>query len=211
MRFAKEAWPFVLPPAIVGVALVALDKTSIGIATIVLALLLLLFFRVPNRPVNADDETVLAPANGRITRVDIIEDSSIGVGRFHRIVTFLSVFDIHVQRAPVSGRVVKSEFFAGKKVAAFREDAGVLNEQVLTVVKRPNDDLVAIRQIAGLVARRVVTYLKKHQDISKGDLIGVIKFGSRVDLLLPESYEVQVEVGMRITEGETIVALQGDK
>ncbi|HEY7215219.1 MAG TPA: phosphatidylserine decarboxylase, partial [Thermoanaerobaculia bacterium] len=127
-------------------------------------------------------------------------------GRFHRIVTFLSVFDIHVQRVPAAGEVIVSRYSRGRKVAAFREDAGEVNEKHLSVIRRPNGDLVGVRQIAGLLARRVVCYLKEEDRVHRGQSMGLIKFGSRVDLLVPESYRLLVRKGDRLKNGATPVA-----
>jgi len=209
MYFAKEAWTFVLPPALGALILTALDKVVGGAILAGLAILLLLFFRIPRRESSAQSSVILAPANGRILSLDAVEDPTVGGGTFHRIVTFLSVFDVHVQRAPTDGEVVVSRYSPGRGVAAFRSNAGKVNQQHLTVLQRENGDLVGIRQIAGLVARRVVSYRQSGDSVSRGDLLGLIKFGSRVDLLVPVSYHLEVRVGQRLREGHTPVARTG--
>lgn len=127
-------------------------------------------------------------------------------GNVQRIVTFLSVFNVHVQRAPVGGEVIESRFSPGRKVAAFRAGAGQVNENHLTVLQCQNGDLIGVRQVAGLLARRVVCSLRPGDRVRQGDLIGLIKFGSRVDLMLPDDYEIVVGQGDRLREGETVVA-----
>lgn len=206
MGFAKECWPFVLPFVGLTALLLLLGQPRWAVAAAVVGTLMLLFFRAPHRTEARLTEGVLSPANGKVLKLETLEDPEIGPGTYHRIVIFLSVFNVHVQRAPVSGSVISSRYKPGRKLAAFDSRAGDVNEQQLTVLQRPNGDLVGIRQIAGLLARRVVTYLETDQEIAKGELIGVIKFGSRVDLLLPESYRVQVEVGQKLSEGRTVVA-----
>ena len=206
MSFAKEAWSFVLPFVFLAALLFVLGHPGWGVAALVVGLLVLLFFRDPARRYEGGAGVVLAPADGLITRVDVIEDPEIGPGRFHRVVTFLSVFDIHVQKAPVAGGVTASRYTVGRKVAAFREDAGEVNEKHLTVIRRPNGDLVGVRQIAGLLARRVVCYLKEGDQVHRGQPMGLIKFGSRVDLLVPEGYSVLVKKGDRLKNGFTPVA-----
>jgi phosphatidylserine decarboxylase len=206
MTFAKEAWPFVLPFVVLAVLLFLLRHPGYGTAALVVGLVILLFFRNPTRRYAGDVEILLSPADGVITRVDVIEDPELGPGRFHRIVTFLSVFNVHVQRAPAAGEVTLSRYAAGRKVAAFREDAGDVNEKHLTVIRRANGDLVGVRQIAGLLARRVVCYLKEGDRVQRGELMGVIKFGSRVDVLVPESYKVLVQKGNRVRDGLTPLA-----
>jgi len=206
MTFAKEAWPFVLPFVFLAALLVLLGVPGYGAAALIVGLVILLFFRNPNRRFAGDAELILSPGDGVITRVDVIEDPEVGPGRHHRVVTFLSVFNVHVQRVPAAGEVVVSRYAAGKKVAAFREDAGDVNEKHLTVIRRANADRVGIRQIAGLLARRVVCYLKEGDQVQRGQLMGVIKFGSRVDVLVPESYKVLVQKGDRVRDGLTPLA-----
>lgn len=207
MKFAKEGWPFVLPFLFLAGLLFILGRPGWGAAALITGLLILLFFRDPKRNYEGDAGHVLAPADGLITRVDAVEDSEIGPGRFHRVVTFLSVFDVHVQRVPAAGEVVVSRYARGRKVAAFRADAGEVNEKHLTVIRRPNGDLVGVRQIAGLLARRVVCYLKEQDRVHRGQSMGLIKFSSRVDLLVPESYQLLVKKGDRVRNGATPMAV----
>lgn len=212
MKFAKEAWVFVLPFLFLAGLLFFFGRPGWGTAALVMGFLVLLFFRDPKRSYEGDAGYVLAPADGLVTRIDTIEDPEIGPGppgRYHRIVTFLSVFDIHVQRVPAAGEVTVSRYSRGRKVAAFREDAGDVNEKHLTVIRRPHGDLIGVRQIAGLLARRVVCYLKEGDQVHRGQSMGLIKFSSRVDLLVPESYRVLVKKGDRLKNGATPVAVPG--
>ena len=210
MKFAKEGWPFVLPFLFLAGLLFVLGRPGWGAAALIVALSVLLFFRDPKRVYEGDAGIVLAAADGLVTRVDVIEDPEIGPGRFHRIVTFLSVFDIHVQRVPAAGEVLVSAYSPGRKVAAFRADAGEVNEKHLTVIRRPGGDLIGVRQIAGLLARRVVCYLKAEDRVHRGQAMGLIKFSSRVDLLVPESYRLLVKKGDRLKNGATPVAMPGE-
>lgn len=207
MTFAKEAWPFVVPVLVAAGALALLKRPSLAVAVAILGLVLLLFFRIPSRSSSEDPNVVLAPANGKITSISTVHDPEFGPGEYHHIVTFLSVFNIHVQRAPVEGRVVASEFRQGRKVAAFREDAGDVNQNHLTVFEQPGGELVAMKQISGLLARRVVSYLDVGAEVARGDLIGVIKFGSRVDLFVPAHYRLLIEEGKTVFEGESPMAV----
>lgn len=209
MKFASESWPFVLPFVALAGILFAFGHPRWAAFAAVFALAVLLFFRDPRRSFSGESGLVIAPADGLITRVDTIEDPALGPGRWHRIVTFLSVFDVHVQKAAVEGKVVTSLHVPGRKVAAYREDAGDVNEKHLTVIQRANGDRVGIRQIAGLFARRVVCYLKEGDEVHRGQPMGLIKFGSRVDILVPESYRVLVQKGQRLRNGETPVAQPG--
>lgn len=207
MTFAKEAWPFVLPFWALALGLAAFRHPAWAAGVFVLGFLVLLFFRDPARRFEGPAGTVLAPADGVVTRVDMVEDPDLGPGEFHRVVTFLSALDVHVQRAPVDGEVIAARYTPGRKVAAFRPDADQVNEKHLSVLRRPNGDTVGICQIAGLVARRVVCYLRLGDRVARGQHMGLIKFGSRVDLMVPASYTVLVAKGQRLRNGETPVAL----
>jgi phosphatidylserine decarboxylase len=213
MKFARESWPFVLPFVPASAMLFIFDFPVWGGVVAVFGFGVLLFFRDPPRHFEGDTAVVLAAADGLVTGVDTVEDPDMGSERFLRVVTFLSAFDVHVQRNPVSGEVLSSALRRGLKVAAFRHDAGEVNESHLTVIQRSGSaenafvgDLVGVRQISGLMARRVVCYLTAGQKIDRGDHLGLIKFGSRVDLLVPETYKILVKKGDRLQNGVTPVA-----
>jgi phosphatidylserine decarboxylase len=206
MSFAKEAWAFVLPLVAIAVALFWFERRAAAIAVALLSLLVLLFFRDPRRQFTGPDSVVLAAADGLVTAVEDVVDPEIGPGPYRRVVTFLSVFDVHVQRCPVAGEVVFSALLRGQKLAAYRADVGDKNERYTNVFLRPNGDRIGVRQLAGLIARRVVSYLGKGDRRQRGELMGVIKFGSRVDLYVPASYEILVKKGDRVRVGETPMA-----
>jgi phosphatidylserine decarboxylase len=209
MRFAKEAWPFVVPFLAAAAVLFVFRRPGWGAAACAAGLLVLLFFRDPRRRFDGAPEIVIAPADGRVTGISVVEDPEIGPGRFRRVVTFLSVFDVHVQTCPVDGTVVHSRLRRGLKLAAFRPDVGDKNEGHTQVFLTPAGARVGVRQLAGLIARRVVSYLRTGDARRRGDPLGVIKFGSRVDLFVPESYRVLVAVGERVRNGETPMAEPG--
>lgn len=206
MTFAREAWVFVLPFAAGALLAVLAAWPRTAVALGLLALVILAFFRIPQRDSTEPTETVLAPANGVVTEIATVDEPLIGPGSFQRVTTFLSVFNVHVQRAPVDGKVVESRFRPGKKLAAFKPEAGEVNESHLVVLETPGGDRIGVKQIAGLLARRVVSYLEPDQVVRRGELIGVIKFGSRVDLYLPESHGLLIAKGDRMIEGLTPVA-----
>jgi phosphatidylserine decarboxylase len=209
LRFAREGWPFVVPFVLVGAVLLVFGRPGLAGFFLFTAVLVLLFFRDPARHSAAAEAIVLAPADGLVTLVDRVEDPEVGPGSWHRVVTFLSVFDVHTQRTPTRGEVVVSRYSTGRKLAAFKRDVDRVNERHLTVIRRPGGDLVGVRQIAGLLARRVVCSLKEGHHVERGQSMGLIKFGSRVDLLVPEEYRVLVRKGERLRNGETPVAEAG--
>jgi len=219
MRFASAGAPFVLPFVLAAALLLASGRPAWAAAAGVAALAVLAFFRDPARRFRGAPEAVLAPGAGLITAIDEIDaidaigadaDGAPAPGRYHRVVTFLSVFDVHVQKAPASGEVIASRYAAGRKVAAFRPDAGAVNEQHLTVIRRAGGDLIGVSQIAGLLARRVVCYLRAGDRVERGQPMGLIKFGSRVDLMVPATYRLLVRKGDRVRNGLTPIAVPPD-
>ena len=206
MSFARESWPFVAPFVLLAALAAAAGRPGWAAAAGIAGLGVLAFFRDPARRYDGEAGIVLAPAAGLVTLVDTVEAPDVGPGAYHRVVTFLSIFDVHVQKTPAAGEVIASRHATGRKVAAFRADAGEINEQHLTVIRRPGGDLVGVRQIAGLLARRVVCYLATGDRVERGQPMGLIKFGSRVDLLVPASYRLMVQRGDRVRNGATPIA-----
>jgi phosphatidylserine decarboxylase len=206
MSFARESWPFVAPFVLLAALAAAAGHLGWAAAAGIAGLGVLAFFRDPAGRFDGEAGIVLAPAAGLVTLVDTVEAPDVGPGTYHRVVTFLSIFDVHVQKTPAAGEVIASRHATGRKVAAFRTNAGEINEQHLTVIRRPGGDLVGVRQIAGLLARRVVCYLATGDRVVRGQPMGLIKFGSRVDLLVPASYRLMVQRGDRVRNGATPIA-----
>ena len=206
MRFAPEGWPFVIPWLGLALLLLALAHPRWATVCLLGGLATLLFFRDPTRTFEGTSDIVLAAADGKVLRIDEVEAEFADGSNMSRIVTFLSVFDVHVQRCPVAGEVVETRFQPGAKVAAFRPEAGDVNEQQLTVIRSPSGALFGVVQIAGLLARRVVGYLEEGDRVARGEHLGLIKFGSRVDLLVPAGYIIEVSPGDRVRAGQTPMA-----
>ena len=213
MKFAREGYPFIAA----GLVLAALGwvawATGLGglagqiLAPMltVLALFTLWFFRDPERRIPEDAGLVLAPGEGKVILIDEIDEPTYMGGPCRKISIFLSVFDVHVQRAPVAGIVEHRVYRPGAYAVAWADKASDDNEQA-SLGLRTAAGKVLVRQIAGLVARRIVTYPKEGQTVERGDRIGLIRFGSRVDLFLPLDWEVTCTVGQRAVAGITILA-----
>jgi phosphatidylserine decarboxylase len=162
------------------------------------------FFRDPDRfPPATGLEWILAPADGKVTDVGLVHDPQAFKGSARRISIFLSLFDVHVQRAPFQGTVASIDYQAGGFAPACLRDTH-LNEYNLITLSTPYG-LIGVKQIAGILARRIVCWLKPGQAVIRGERLGLIKFGSRVDLLLPPSVEVLVSVGEQVYGGQTII------
>ena len=167
------------------------------------ALFLLYFFRDPERLVSDDPGPVaVSPADGRVVEIRTLEHQGRPV---RRISIFLSPFDVHVNRAPIAGFIRDVQYSPGRFRMAARPEASVENESNLVTVEGP-EGVVAFKQIAGLVARRIVFWKKQGDHVARGERVGLIKLGSRVDLFLDESWEVLVPRGKRVRAGSTILA-----
>ena len=176
-----------------------------GIFTAFLAFSLY-FFRNPPRIPKGGGKDVLSPADGKVVQNEVIEDERFLKTRCRKIGIFMSLFDVHVNRVPVSGRVVGVEYHKGKFVSANLDKASDVNERNALIIKTKDDMFVAVVQIAGLIARRIVCYSVVGTEIERGTIFGMIKFGSRLDVYLPEKCTVHVKLGEKVHAGETIIA-----
>lgn len=224
----KAGWPFIIGFAVVSVFL-AMISTFLGMVGLILTLWCMYFFRDPVRMVPQKASLVLAPGDGRVTAVDYdvllpqelrsdaalsadndTENSTETAGdRYTRISIFLSVFDVHVNRVPVSGLVRKVVYRPGAFLNAGSERASIENERSAALIELESGKNVAVVQIAGLIARRIISDLKEGEPVAGGARYGLIRFGSRMDVYLPEGTVPQVAIGQRAVGGETILAELG--
>lgn len=166
------------------------------------------FFRDPERTRPSEVGAVLSPADGRILSVTPASNEGFMDGDATRITIFLSIFNVHVQRAPLSGVVGAYEYHPGGYAVAWHEKASTENERATLGIRTENGPVV-VRQIAGLVARRIVTYPRTGDTVQAGDRIGLIRFGSRVDLFIPSDWSVDAVEGQRVKGGESVLARVG--
>ena len=160
------------------------------------------FFRDPERVVPLGDDILLSPADGLITN---ISEHKEGKKSYTKVSIFLSVFNVHIQRLPVSGQITKIDYIEGKFINATLDKASEDNERLRLTLKS-GSNVIYITQIAGLIARRIICYLKTNEKVNQGDRYGIIKFGSRVDIEFPNSYNLMVSIGQQCIGGETIIA-----
>jgi phosphatidylserine decarboxylase len=183
----------------------------LGILFMILAVFCLYFFRDPERVVPKGEGLVISPADGTvqtITRnIALPKDLSMGDSKkWTRVSIFLNVFNVHVQRVPISGKIIKSHYNKGLFLNATLDKASEQNERQSCVVEAKNGQRIGFIQIAGLIARRIVCDLEEGQKVNTGDRYGLIKFGSRVDIYLPEGVSPQVYEGQTMIGGETVIA-----
>ena len=203
LRFAGEALPFFVGLVAIAAAAWAIGWVPVALGALFAAFLVLSFFRDPERGVPDEAGVILSPADGRVVRIQESE-----AGRGPTISIFLSVFNVHINRVPISGRVTAVERIGGGFKAAFRDDASHRNARVRVRIESAHGDVDCV-QIAGLVARRIVCRLQPGDEVVAGSRYGLIQFGSRVDVGLPAGAEVLVAVGHRTRAGVTPLARLG--
>ncbi len=160
------------------------------------------FFRDPNRTVPTDETLVVSPADGRVTRIEKLSPTEAGAPTVVSI--FLSPFDVHVNRSPIAGRVIDSAYTKGRFMIATKDEASLVNEQNALTIEGEKITVVC-KQIAGVLARRIVCWKKPGDMLQRGERFGLIKFSSRTDLVLPPQVEVSVAVGDRVRGGLSVI------
>jgi phosphatidylserine decarboxylase len=200
----RAGWPFIIGALIAAGGMWAWQGRLWAVPFLVLAGFFVFFFRDPERTVPSDPNLVVSPADARVM---IVGDPGRGAppGDWVRISMFLSPFDVHVNRVPVEGRVTRVEYHPGKFLPAYREEAGTLNEWTEVWFDRAGTPIV-VRQIVGILARRIVCRVNPGDVVKRGERFGIMKFGSRIDLFLPPSARLRVKVGDRVVGGVTPLA-----
>jgi len=201
---AAEGWAFVFPPAAAACILGWVGWWAAAAVLGVVTLCFLAFFRDPDRIAPAVAGAVLAPADGRVMRVVEIDDP--WVGRAVRVSIFLSPLDVHVNRSPVAALVEGVQHAAGRFLAAYRDEASELNERC-SLALQGEAARVGVKQIAGVLARRIVCRARQGDKLQAGERYGLIRFGSRTDLVVPQGTEIRVRAGDRVRGGETIMGV----
>ena len=200
-RFHKEISAALIILILLVIFFYFISKTLFVVFLIVL-IFTCYFFRDPERVVPLGDDILTSPADGLITNISEIK---IGNKKYTKVSIFLSVFNVHIQRIPISGEITKVDYFEGKFINATLDKASEENERLKLTIKSKNN-LIHVTQIAGLIARRIICNVKPKDKINQGDRYGIIKFGSRVDIEFPENFDLLVSVGQQCIGGETIIA-----
>jgi phosphatidylserine decarboxylase len=205
---APEGWPFVLIPLCAGILAAVLGWLPIAVLLLAAALFSMFFFRNPRRHCEMEASVACSPADGKVITVGDAPPELAEAGLPQQLSVFMSVFDVHVNRAPLGGMLSEYSYHPGRKFSAFKDKASLFNEQNLSIWDGPQGR-IALKQIAGLVARRIVFDHQPGATLRRGDRIGLIRFGSRVDVFLPADAEILVEVGDRVRAGASPVARMG--
>lgn len=201
---AREGWPF-LGIAVALAILVTFFSGGWSIPFWIIAVFVLQFFRDPPRVIPQNPNAVVSPADGRIVVVEKIRDPYAGREAI-KISVFMNVFNVHSNRSPVDGRIENVQYFPGKFVNADLDKASIENERNALTITAANGQTVTCVQVAGLIARRILCYVKSGDNLSRGQRYGFIRFGSRVDVYLPVTAKPKVTVGDKVFATETILA-----
>lgn len=197
MRIAREGYPFIIAFLLIGILLFVFKIVWAGFIFLFLAAFSTFFFRDPERIFRGTEKQVAAPADGRVVSIRHENNTE-------ALSIFLSVFDVHVNRAPVSGKITDVSYMKGKFLFAFDERASVENERNSITLDHQSIPVRCV-QIAGVVARRIVCWSKVGDFLKIGDRIGLIKFGSRLDVFLPAGSKIMVKKGDRVRAGESVI------
>jgi len=198
----REGYTFGVPVLALGAAALLLHWTAAGAALVALALFIFSFFRDPERVIPGEPGAVVSPADGRVV---VVTEEEFAGKPGKRISIFLAVWNVHVNRAPVAGTIAKVDYRPGKFYGAMRARASFENEQNIIHLSTETGEMV-FKQIAGWIARRVICWKKPGDQVARGERIGLVRFGSRVDVWLPREAEIVVQPGQTVRGGSSVVA-----
>jgi phosphatidylserine decarboxylase len=205
VRIDPAGWPFIGGAAALAIVAAFLVSNALGLALLIITALFLFFFRDPDRAVTEAPRAVLSPADGRVMVAGKAIASDFPAAEWQQISIFLSPMDVHVNRMPVGGRVIKVRYHPGRFLPAFREEAGDLNEYTEVWIDHGGQPIV-VRQIVGILARRIVCRTREGAEVKAGERFGVMKFGSRMDVFVPVDARIAVKVGDKVVGAVTVIA-----
>ncbi len=207
ISIAREGYPFILFSGFATLILALLSMGSAALAGLAVTWFITWFFRDPARIIPDEADVLVAPADGKIIRIEEIDDALFTRGRAVKISIFMNIFNVHVNRIPRTGRVERVRLRPGRFYAADSDKAVLHNEHCALLIRTDGEHVYGVVQVAGLIARRIVCRAEKGDRVTTGSRYGMIRFGSRVDLYLPPAAELRVSSGDKVRAGETILAL----
>jgi phosphatidylserine decarboxylase len=202
---AKEGLPFLIPFALITVFFLVMGWNLLTFLGIFITLFIVFFFRNPKRRIPSLENIILSPADGKIIHVGECEEDRFLKKKALKVSIFMSIFDVHLNRAPVSGKVLQKSYHPGRFLVANAEKSSLLNEQNAMILETEDRLKILLIQIAGFVARRIVCYAKADDTLRRGEIFGMVRFGSRVDLFLPLEVKPIVRIGQHVKGGESII------
>ena len=202
---APEGMRFIVPLAVISMIFWSLGLRVLAGFFTLFTLFIIYFFRDPERIIPPGEKAVLSPADGKVIQIQPCVEGRFLKGAALKVSVFMSIFDVHVNRNPLTGRIVDSAYSQGRFIRADLDQASASNEQNVLVVENGEGARLLVVQIAGLIARRIVCWVKKGDRVERGQRFGLIRFGSRLDIYLPENTALQVRLGQKALAGQTIL------
>ena len=202
---AKAGYPFIFSAAFVTLIFALLGMTYLTLSGLVITFFVCGFFRDPDRVIPNTSAAIVSPADGKVIRVKSIDDSAFYEGRCTQISIFMSLFNVHVNRIPVAGTVKQVRYYPGKFFAANQDKASVQNEHNAVFLETAEGKQFCTVQVAGLIARRIICKVQSGDDVRKGQRFGMICFGSRLDVYLPDDVEIKVSAGDKVKAGSSVI------
>lgn len=200
---AYEGFPFIIISLILSVVAAFFGLAVVTVILVCVTIFIVCFFRNPKRHFIDEDGLVICPADGRVIRIEDVEVNGSIQGSFRKISIFMNVFNVHVNRVPCGGIIEKIHYHPGKFLSANLDKASAENERNEVMIRTREGREIWVVQIAGLIARRIVCWVREGDMINKGDRFGLIRFGSRVEVFLPEDSRVVVKIGDKVRAGKT--------
>lgn len=201
----KEALPFILPPAALAILFFLINLPIVGLVLAALVIFLAYFFRNPSRIAPDIDGAAVAPADGKVIEIKKETENNLLGGEVIKVSIFMSVLNVHINRMPMSGKITDILYKKGGFKPAFDHESSGKNEQNALIVQIDDGRQLAIVQVAGVIARRIVCWIRKGDMLQRGQRFGFIRFGSRIDCYFPVNFKVDVSPGQRVKGGETIL------
>ena len=206
IKIAPDGYPFVIAFALITILVYIFGKPWMAVLPLTVTLFMALFFRDPDRTIPVDKGAFVSPADGKVILIKDVYEKDYLKAESKEISIFMSIFNVHVNRAPSEGTVSLIKHSPGKFLVAHKDAASIENENTVMVLQG-KDGKILVRQVAGLVARRIVCKVKAGDMLRRGERYGMIKFGSRLDVYLPKETEIQVRAGDKVKAGQTVLGI----
>lgn len=205
LPIASAGYPFIYAAAFCTLVFALLEIVSLSVLGLIATFFITYFFRDPERYIPAQENAVVSPADGRVVKTEVVEENPFIDGACLKIGIFMSVFNVHVNRIPYSGKIEKTMYKPGKFFSASRDAASMQNEQQAVILESENGPKICFVQIAGLVARRIICRIQAGDSMIRGERFGMICFGSRLDVYLPADTSANVSKGDTVKAGQSIL------
>ncbi len=206
LRIALDGYPFIIIFAFITVLVYIFSKPWIAVFPLIITVFMTFFFRDPERQIPEGNSIFVSPADGKVILIRDVHEKNYLKSGAKMVSIFMSLFDVHVNRAPCDGKVSLIKHSAGRFVVAHKNAASIENENTVMILDGKNGKIL-VRQVAGFLARRIVCRVKIGDALKRGERYGMIKFGSRLDVYLPKDSEVKVSLGDKVKAGETVIAV----